>query len=218
MPPAEGPRIAIVDYGMGNLASVRNALLRLGADALIAREPRLLEPAGAYVLPGVGAFPTAMDNLARFGLIELLHTQVLEKRKPVLGICLGMQLFAERSSELGSHGGLGWLPGSVERIEPGTAALRVPHVGWNQSRHSPDASLFARVAPDTHFYFDHSYRVVCPDEFVVSRVDYGAPLVAAVAKGNVFGVQFHPERSQSAGLKVLRNFLNIAAEARPAAC
>ena len=209
---ASPPQITIIDYGMGNLRSVHNALGRLGCAAAVSNSPR--EIAEALVLPGVGAFGLAMENLRRAKLVDALNEAVLARKRPILGICLGMQLFADSSSEKGSHQGLGWIPGSVDLIDSQNGALQVPHVGWNETNTRAESALYSRVPTASHFYFDHSYEYNCPPEFVLSQVDYGRPVTAAVHKGNILGVQFHPEKSQNAGLRLLRGYLNFAAEAR----
>ena len=208
-------KVGIIDYGMGNIGSVQTAFRGLGADCFISGRPEELARAAGLVLPGVGAFGAAMANLERQGLPAFLRGQVVEGGKPFLGICLGMQLLAEDSTEMGFHRGLGWIPGHVAEL-PHAPGLRVPHVGWSPLR-LPDAHrMFRRLDDHAHFYFDHSYHFVCAPEFVAAWCDYGAPVAAAVRRGNVFATQFHPEKSQRSGLKLLRNFLDVVQEqARP---
>lgn len=196
--------IAIVDYDMGNVGSVANALRRLDIASVVTREPSLLAAADAYILPGVGAFPAAMANLSRFGLIPVLEEQVVQRTKPLLGICLGMQLIAESSVEQRHCEGLGWIEGQVVALK-GDPTLRVPHVGWNDVA-ATDDPLFADLGGGSHFYFDHSFELHCPESLVSATCDYGGRRVAAVRKGRIFATQFHPEKSQRNGLRLLRNF------------
>ena len=221
--PSSALRVAIVDYGMGNVRSVQGALERLGCSAAISSDPEVLRRAEALVLPGVGAFGEAMENLTTRRLRPVLDELVLRRRTPILGICLGMQLFADSSEEMGHHDGLGWVPGRVELVPAREKGLPLPHVGWNEISFGAGDPLLTRLAPGVHFYFDHSYHYRCEDRFIVARAQYANDLVAAVRRDHVIGVQFHPEKSQVAGLKLLRNFLNLAiglvrgsqAEARP---
>jgi glutamine amidotransferase len=200
--------IAIIDYGVGNTHSVKEAVESLDYDVIISDEPEKLNKADALILPGVGAFEAAMNNLRERDLIAPLNEMVLEKRKPLLGICLGMQLFADESEENGLHKGLGWILGSVRRIQD-QSNLRVPHVGWNDIDVIDQSPLFDRLQDKRNFYFDHSYHFVCKDEKnVAAKVSYGKGLVAAVKRNNIYGVQFHPEKSQITGLRLLKGFLN----------
>tara|TARA_B100000315_G_scaffold237121_1_gene253569 strand:- start:43 stop:684 length:642 start_codon:yes stop_codon:yes gene_type:complete len=201
--------VCIINYGMGNLGSVLNAFSFLGHNAVISANPQTIASADAYVLPGVGAFGEAMANLKRTGLVEILAEQVLERKKPFLGICLGLQLLAEDSQEKGFEAGLGWIDGHVVAI-PAGSGVRVPHVGWSEV--SPvDQTFFTRVADDATFYFDHSFHLVCDPGLVAAKCDHGMPMVAAIRRDNIFATQFHPEKSQKSGLKLLRNFLNFCA-------
>jgi glutamine amidotransferase len=205
-------QIALIDYGMGNLGSVKNALDFLGADVRVVDSGSDIAGASAYILPGVGAFGKAMQHLERGNLVGALNEEILGNKKPILGICLGMQLFAEGSTELGNHRGLGWIPGQVNLIDNQSGKMIVPHVGWNTLNFKPSEGLFKRIDGKTHFYFDHSYHFDTLPENRLAVVDYGTPITAAVRKGNIFGVQFHPEKSATAGLKLLRNFLNLVSE------
>lgn len=200
--------IAIIDYGVGNTHSVKEAISSLDCNVIISNDPETLSKADALILPGVGAYEAAMDNLKKRDLITPLNEMVLGENKPLLGICLGMQLLADYSEENGYHEGLGWIKGKVVRIkdEPTT---RVPHVGWNDVEVVNKAPLFVRIAGEANFYFDHSYHFACEDEsHVAARVNYGRSLVAAVKRENVHGVQFHPEKSQITGLRLLKGFIN----------
>jgi imidazole glycerol-phosphate synthase subunit HisH len=205
-------RVAIVDYGMGNIGSVQSALQHLGVVPCVSHRRDELAQADAFILPGVGAFGAAMENLIRLGLPDLLREQVLEAGKPLLGICLGMQLLAQDSTELGFHQGLGWIPAHVLELDHATD-LRVPHVGWSPLQLDRPHPMFDRMDQQAHFYFDHSFHFVCDPQWVTARCDYGVPLVAAVQRDHVFATQFHPEKSQRSGLKLLRNFLRFV-EAR----
>lgn len=201
--------VAIVDYGLCNLDSVRRAVEECGGRPVVTANAAEVLAAGRVILPGVGAFPEAMRNLQRDDLIDALRRQVLEKGAPFLGICLGMQLMATSSLEGRRTSGLGWIEGEVQRLEPGEG-VRVPHVGWDEVRFERSSGLFDGVPDGSDFYFVHSY-VVWPesDGDVLARTPFGAkPVVTAVQRENVAGVQFHPEKSQRLGLRVIRNFLN----------
>jgi len=197
--------ICILNYGMGNLASVRNALRFLSRDAAIISTSAEIEAADAYILPGVGAFGEAMRNLNGLGIIETLELEVLEKGKPLLGICLGLQLLAHDSQEKGFEKGLGWIDGHVVQI-PGSGETRVPHVGWNGIDHNDDP-LFFNIEQQGSFYFDHSFHLECDAKLVTAVCEHGRPLIAAFRKRNIMATQFHPEKSQRNGLLMLRNFV-----------
>lgn len=197
---------AIVDYGVGNLKSVSNALRYLGADAEITADEDRLERADAIILPGVGAFPDAADKLRSAGLDDLLRRQA--EKKPILGICLGMQLLFERGTEVRPCEGLGFIRGSVERIETG---YKLPHIGWNELRFPKPSPLFSGIDEGARVYFVHSFCGVAEDKDQVTAVtEYGPALVAAVQEGNVYGTQFHPEKSGEVGLQILRNFEELS--------
>ena len=198
--------VAIVDYGMGNLASVVNAFNFLGIQSTIAGSIKELRATDAIILPGVGAFGQAMANLRELGFDEFLREKVIGDKVPFLGICLGMQLLAEKSDELGDHTGLGWIDGDVTPI-PKSEGSRVPHVGWSSVTFEPSNPLFNGIPESGAFYFDHSYRLA-PSEHTTSIVEYGEPISASIQDGNIFATQFHPEKSQRNGLKLLRNFSN----------
>jgi imidazole glycerol-phosphate synthase subunit HisH len=206
--------IAIVDYGMGNLLSVHNALSLLGADARICAAPGDLAGAERIVLPGVGAFGDCMRNLRERGFVDALNS-ARAAGTPVFGICLGMQAMARRSFEGGEHEGLGWFEADVVRLAPGDPALRVPQIGWNDVSFRDDSPLFRGLRLPTNFYFVHSYHMTCDDaQDVDGSCEYAGPVTAAVRKGNVFATQFHPEKSQDDGLRVLENFLRWNPAAR----
>jgi imidazole glycerol-phosphate synthase subunit HisH len=205
----------VVDYGMGNLRSVTNALQVLGYRSVPMSQPDQLRTADVLVLPGVGAFGEAMRNLAARGLHDVLEDLIRREQRPLLGICLGMQLLARNSDEEGLFDGLGWIDAEVRRIAPKDLALRVPHVGWNTVRPGQTGSLFSALPEHASFYFDHSYEVTCEPAIVAAETDYGGPMVAAVQRDNIFATQFHPEKSHVSGLKLLRRFFNQIG-ARPA--
>jgi glutamine amidotransferase len=200
------PRITIIDYGMGNLHSVRNAIKQIGFHSDVSDNPMSFMYSDALILPGVGAFGEAMINLKRLQMVEPLRDAVLNLKKPLLGICLGMQLLADRSEELGDHEGLALIPGSVRKI-PANSSLRLPHIGWNElSIHHRD-QLFKGIKDKSAFYFVHSYQFECDPKYISATTDYPNPVTAAIQSANIFGTQFHPERSQSKGLHLLRNFI-----------
>ncbi len=205
----KNPNIVIIDYGIGNTYSVRNAIEFLGYKNLkISDNETIISNADALILPGVGAFKEAIQNLRTRKLDKLLDNEVLNKKKPILGICVGMQMLASMSEEDGIHNGLNWIPGKVKKLElPNNFA--VPHVGWNDIRVSNNSmELFERTPDYSNFYFDHSYYFECDSKYVIAHCDYGIKVTAAVRYENIFGVQFHPEKSQTNGLKLFRSFFN----------
>jgi glutamine amidotransferase len=206
--------IAVVDYGMGNRRSVEKALEHIGARASVTAEARRLRGADGLVLPGVGAFPRAMRNLAELGLDELLRER-LAAGTPILGICLGLQLAFERSSEQGGAAGLGIVAGEVSPLET-AAELKLPHIGWNEVRFArPQSRLVADLPRACAFYHVHSFAPVpASSENVLGVAEYGAPFVSAVEAPPFYGVQFHPEKSSAAGLRLLANFARICVGAR----
>jgi glutamine amidotransferase len=202
--------IAIVDYDMGNVASVANMLKRIGADApVLTRDPSTLAKAERIILPGVGAFDKGMRNLSDFGLREVLDDAALVRRVPILGICLGMQLLTE-SSEEGSEQGLGWIKGTTVRFRfPPESGLKVPHMGWNYVT-TPRANPLIRSDQRSRFYFVHGYYVSCSYESdVIGTARYGDDFACAVNRENIYGVQFHPEKSHRFGMELLEAFLRI---------
>ncbi len=197
--------IHIVDYGMGNLRSVQKAFEKLGVEATICDRPQELRDATAMVLPGVGAFRDAIAALKEHDLVGPLEEHIAAD-KPFLGICLGLQLLFDVSYEDGVYEGLGIVPGEVVRFEsqPG---LRIPHMGWNEITYAQQLPVFADIPEGSHFYFVHSYHVVPQDESIVAcRTDHGGEFVSAIARGQMVATQFHPEKSQTYGLKLLENF------------
>lgn len=205
--------IAIIDYGVGNLFSVQKAFAALGADAQITSDEAVIRRASRIVLPGVGAFGDCMKNLEASGLIPVLRESIAAK-KPLLGICVGLQILFEGSEESPDVRGLGLLKGRVKRIE--AEGQKVPHMGWNSlSVREPRerADLFAGLASPSYVYFVHSYHAVSEDERIVtSRAEYGGTITASVAQGNVQATQFHPEKSGDVGLAILRNFMEFEGE------
>ncbi len=209
-------RITIVDYGMGNLRSVAKAFEALGCQTLVTSKVQDIQEAKAIVLPGVGSFGDGMDHLENLSLVGVLRQKVVEERTPFLGICLGMQILARKGYENGMCDGLGWIPGDVRKLEPVGVSLKVPHMGWNDVTAKTDDALFASLGPSPCFYFLHSYRLVCADPQVcVAACDYGGEFTAAIHRGNIFGTQFHPEKSQKPGLQLLRNFVGVASSPVP---
>jgi glutamine amidotransferase len=199
--------IVIVDYGMGNLGSMANMLRKVGANAAVSSDAEVIARAERLVIPGVGAFDAGMRALAERGLEPVLRERVAAGT-PTLGVCLGMQLFA-RGSEEGRLPGLGWIDAHARRFRPDAAVppLKVPHMGWNGVRPLREHPLFAGMPEEMRFYFVHSYHVVCDDaESALAHAEYGGDFVAAVARDNVVGVQFHPEKSHRFGMQLLRNF------------
>lgn len=199
--------IAIVDYGMGNLRSVQKALARVGYEAEITSSAQRIGAASGVVLPGVGAFGEAMANLERAGLTTVLRQAAADR--PFIGICLGQQLLFERSEEMGSYEGLGVLPGQVLRFH---GPLKVPHMGWNQIHIDRPSLLLAGVANGDFAYFVHSYYVAPADpSMILAHTDYGLPFASIVGRDQLFGLQFHPEKSQAVGLTMLANFARLTA-------
>jgi glutamine amidotransferase len=198
--------LAVIDYGLGNLRSICAALERLDVPYQRTADPVAIRAADALIIPGVGAFRDGMRNLEALGLTTVLSSVVLEDRRPVLGICLGFQLMSREGFEFGRAEGLGWLDAQVVRMES-KGDHRIPHVGWNDCVRKRQSPLFEDVPDDALFYFTHSYHVECRDSTdVIATSDHGHPFVAAVQRGHIFGTQFHPEKSQSHGLTVLKNF------------
>jgi imidazole glycerol-phosphate synthase subunit HisH len=207
-------RIAILDYGMGNLRSAEKALEHVGVSARISRDPVEVQAADGVILPGVGAMPRAMERIREYGLDEL----IAERRGagvPILGICLGLQLLFESTSEFGGSAGLGLLEGPVEALE--AEGLKVPHIGWSPVSWERDSRLTEGLPSGTPFYFVHSFAPRPSGEDLLGTAEYGSRFACAAERENVFGVQFHPEKSSSAGLRLLSNFAGICAKAPAAA-
>ena len=203
--------VGIVDYQAGNIHSVENAFDHLGAQAIRIREPADLDSATHVVLPGVGAFAHCASQLAATGIVSALDRAVREDGKPMLGICVGMQLLADYGEELEGHEGLGWIGGRVRSMPPQAPLTRVPHVGWNEVRFEEDFGSF-RGGDSVDFYFDHSFAYHDPTHgFVLGSCEHGTRFAAIVRKANIVAAQFHPEKSQSAGLRFLESFLELEA-------
>ena len=204
-------RVAIIDYGMCNLDSVRRAVEECGADAMVTGNASDLDDATHVILPGVGSFSDAMTQLHQRGLVPVLRALPRDRSVPFLGICLGMQLMASHGDEGGATEGLGLIDARVKRLVPDAPGVRVPHVGWNEVTPSQTTALFHGIAPGRDFYFVHSYHVACAtDDNALASTPYCGGFTSAVAANErVFGVQFHPEKSQRAGFALLRNFIAL---------
>jgi glutamine amidotransferase len=208
--------VAIVDYGSGNLCSAAKAFERAAAEAGLAQDIRVtadadtVRHADRIVLPGVGAFGACRNGLAAVpGMLDALDEAVIRRGRPFLGICVGMQLMAERGREHGTHQGLGWIKGEVVALQPADPALKIPHMGWNDLviRH-PEHPVLAGISSGMHAYFVHSYHIRCADPAdVLAEVDYGGPVAAIIGRDNLIGTQFHPEKSQETGLRLIADFL-----------
>ena len=207
--------IAIVDYDMGNLRSVQKAFEAVGYPAAVTRDPKVIADASHVVLPGVGAFGDCMRNLEAYGLIDPVM-RAMASGKPFLGICLGLQLLFSESDEFGTHQGLGVIPGKVVRFpsfpsEGSSRALKVPHMGWNAVTMRKHTPAMEGVPDGAYLYFVHSYHVVPDDPAVVcTTTEYGEPFVSSIARDNIFACQFHPEKSQAGGLRIIKNFGGMA--------
>lgn len=200
------PKIAIIDYGMGNLRSVQKGFEYLGFEARVTRGKKEIKDSHAIVLPGVGAFRDCIENLRRYGLIELVLESIKEG-KPYLGICLGLQILFSESEEFGKQKGLDLIKGRVVKFKP-ASGFKVPHMGWNSIEKRRDLPLLQGIENGDFFYFVHSYYVVPEDEACISTItDYGIPFVSSIFKDNIFATQFHPEKSQKKGLRILHNFV-----------
>lgn len=201
--------VAVVDYGSGNLRSVAKALIRVAGDrVIVTSDPEEVRKAERIVLPGVGAFADCMKGLdALPGMHQVLQEQVIEAGRPFLGICVGMQLMAEWGREHGDTKGLGWLKGEVVALKPADSTLKVPHMGWNQLSIRRPHPLLVGIGEGAHAYFVHSYRFAAEDAQIYAETEYGGPVAALVGRDNLAGTQFHPEKSQAVGLKLIENFL-----------
>jgi len=205
--------IGIVDYHMGNLASVVNAFAKVGAETQIESDPDRLSDYDKIILPGVGAFGDAMEHLEKNGMDEAIRAYATGG-KPLLGICLGMQLLFESSEEFGSHKGLGLIPGKVVAFneEEFDRPLKVPHMGWNELFLTPngrESALFTDLPSEFYLYFVHSFHAVCDDRYAIGKTFYGYEFVSAVQNANIYGIQPHPEKSHKNGLKIIENFANL---------
>jgi glutamine amidotransferase len=202
------PKIVIIDYGMGNLRSVQKGFEKIGVEAQITRSKREIDGAAGIVLPGVGAFKDCMENLERFGLVKPLLRSI-EKGKPYLGICLGLQILFSESEEFGSHRGLDVIKGKVVRFRP-DPEYKVPHMGWNTVDVARQAPVLQGIKSGDFFYFVHSYYVIPEEkEWIATVTDYGDSFVSGIWRENLFAIQFHPEKSQRKGLRILENFARL---------
>lgn len=197
--------IAIIDYGAGNLFSVQNALNYLEIPNIVTKNAEDLRKADKLILPGVGAFPDAMRMLSETGLIEVIKEEV--QKKPLLGICLGMQMLFEKGYEFGETEGLGFIKGTVELMTP--PGLVIPQIGWNKLEMNEDCKILEGLLDDSYVYFVHSYAAVCDSKNVAAYTDYGGKVPACVFSSNVYGCQFHPEKSGETGLRILKNFAEM---------
>ncbi len=203
--------IAVIDYGAGNIFSVKNALDHLGYENILTKSETDIRNADAVILPGVGAFPWAMKMLFESGLVDTIRTEA--KKKPFLGICLGMQLLFDKGFEFEECEGLGLIKGYVDRIEE--PDLVIPHMGWNKLEINHDCPLFNGLSEEEYVYFVHSYKAFCDDENLYAYCEYGHKVPALVSDGKtVFGAQFHPEKSGKTGLKILENFVKLSGEGK----
>ncbi len=201
--------LAIIDYGVGNLFSLKCSLLKIGVDAVVTNDPETIKKANRIILPGVGAFGDASEKLKETGLIPVIKEEV-KKGKPLMGICLGMQLLFEKGYEYGEHDGLGLLKGKVVPLEGAIPQeLQIPHMGWNSLDFKKSSPLFKYLNDGDFVYFVHSYYATDCDDSLIATAEYGIPVTAAVGKGNVFGCQFHPEKSGDTGLSILKAFNEI---------
>jgi glutamine amidotransferase len=202
----QGSKIVIVDYGLGNLMSLKYKFKKIGIDAAVSSEKECIMNAGKLILPGVGHFAKGMENLRNYDLIGVLNKKVLEEKTPVLGICLGMQLFTKRSEE-GFADGLGWIDAETKKFC--LKGLKIPHMGWNTIEIKKKGPVFNGIENGSKFYFLHSYHVCPGEDCATTTTGYGHEFVSSVQKGNIFGVQFHPEKSHKNGIKLIKNFAEV---------
>ena len=202
-------KVCIVDYGIGNIASIYNGALSSGHDVIVSSDPEKISKSSHLILPGVGSFQKGMEGIMSRGLIKILNDQVLFKKKPVLGICLGMQLFASRGFEDGDHKGLNWIKGKVEKIDKDLNNIKVPHMGWNEVKCKNKSKLLTNIEEPLIFYFVHSYQFLPDDKSVITGTcKHGKDLTSCIEYKNIYATQFHPEKSHNVGLQLLNNFFN----------
>lgn len=201
-------RIVIVDYGCGNLGSIKNMLKKAGSESVTSSDKNAIENARKLILPGVGAFDTGIKNIREAGLWEILNKKALEDQIPVLGICLGMQLMTKQSEE-GKEKGFGWVDAEVVKFLAGEQQLKIPNMGWNEVKVIKENILFANAQPELRFYFVHSYYVRCANSAdVIATAEYGTEYCCSFQHNNIYGVQFHPEKSHKYGMQLLKNFIS----------
>jgi glutamine amidotransferase len=203
--------IALIDYNVGNLSSVKNALDKLGKEERLVSDPNEVKKYDALILPGVGAFGDAMNSLRKSGLDEAI-IEFAKSGKPILGICLGMQLLLSSSEEFGTHEGLGLIEGKVKKFDKQSMneKLKIPHMGWNRLYQHKNSPLFSGLEESFYLYFVHSFHAVCDEKYVIGSSNYGYRFVSAINKDNIFGIQPHPEKSHKNGLKILNNFIKLS--------
>lgn len=204
------PKIAIIDYGMGNIHSVKRKTIRLGVDCILTNDADEIRTAEKIIMPGVGHFARAMDSMRNLGLINVLNEEVLQKGKPILGICLGMQLLAKHSAE-GDCNGLGWLDANIVRFNiSDTFRYKVPHTGWNNVNIMRQSLLMKDIPNGSEFYFVHAYHMITEQkEIILNTTNYEYDFVSAVQSDNIYGVQYHPEKSHDVGAKLIKNFIEL---------
>lgn len=199
----------IVDYGVGNLYSLSSSLSEIGADPVISSDPAAIKQADRLILPGVGAFPDAAEKLKQSGMWEAV-VDFVDRGRALLGICLGMQLLFDESVEFGSHSGLGLIPGNVVPLDKYvTPDKKIPHMGWNSLKLIGDSPIYRYIEDGDHVYFVHSYFAKCPHQYLTATAEYGFEVTASVQRGNVYGTQFHPEKSGTVGLNILKAFCEL---------
>ena len=201
-------KIVIVDYSCGNIDSVNSAITYHGFKGVVTRDPKIINNADKIILPGQGSFKIGVNNLKKYNLFDLIISKALNDNTPILGICLGMQVLATMGFENGKENGLNLIPGNIEKMKE--TELKLPHIGWNEIKISKESPILKNIKNQTDFYFVHSYRFVCEDnDDILTTTKYEDTFVSSVCKRNIFGVQFHPEKSLSAGLKLIKNFIDI---------
>lgn len=203
--------VVIVDYQMGNLRSVQKAFEVNRCNAVISNDHNVIKQADKIVLPGVGSFRDGMKNLSNLGLVDILSQEVVQNKKPFLGICLGMHLIANTGYENGQTSGLSWIDAEVIRLDPTSENLNIPHVGWNSVSYKNQSSLYDGIEDNHDFYFVHSYHFKTTEDVISGTTNYGIDFASSVKKNNINAFQFHPEKSQTAGLRIIENFINVEA-------
>ena len=201
-------KIVIVDYSCGNIDSVNSAITYHGFKGVVTRDPKIINNADKIILPGQGSFKIGVNNLKKYNLFDLIIPKALNDNTPILGICLGMQVLATMGFENGKENGLNLIPGNIEKMKE--TKLKLPHIGWNEIEISKESPILKDIKNQTDFYFVHSYKFVCEDnDDILTTTKYEDTFVSSVCKKNIFGVQFHPEKSLTAGLQLIKNFIDI---------